>query len=448
MKKGKKVLRPGGFGRLANIDECYPAFLSWGLISGNDKPSAGVNTHTSILNRFLQSGSTSRITRTAGAYGGVAAKPVSFALLGNCHPTTALQMLTGGTGVHVAAAHDRLLFYTCPRIQPHEPLPQSVQVVGPRFFWSDLPTELADLSGLAPLLHDPEMAAHSGQMCSVLICCICLMTRLGHLLPRLLCPHGSSRHIVVAKVFIFESITFWPQNMNLLLVHPTLETSIPKTVTSTQTDYTIITAYTYGEASISFKFPFGKLIRRMLQRTACDLRRVLLAEDPAGLLSEECLDFVTAALAEETEVEIRHADRCPTCASTMTRHHTCPCHILTAQGLVTAKHVAMRCLAKGCANRRKFVWSNFLAKNKGDHVWTGGSQRQDVAMVTPHFGVTWQWQKQFSRRILHHRASFQGESLVHDLAAAGLEHGNERIAEAWCKLQLLNKCLASQDVLT
>eukprot|EP00435_Cladocopium_sp_Y103_P027408 s696_g6.t1 len=114
VKKSKnKICRPGGFGRLANIDEVYPAFLAFGLISGGEGPKHGasVNSHTSTLNRFLQTGSTSRLTRTAGAYGGVASLPVSFALLGNGHPATTLAMLEGATGIQVAATHENLVLH-------------------------------------------------------------------------------------------------------------------------------------------------------------------------------------------------------------------------------------------------------------------------------------------------------------------------------------------------
>ena len=122
-----------------------------------------VNSHTSTLNRFLQTGSASRLTRTAGAYGGVAALPVSFGLVGNAHPAATLAMLEGSTGIQVAATHERILFYTCPWVQPHEKFSASVPVVGPRFLWTSFPPELAEFSGLTALLRDPERASHSGR---------------------------------------------------------------------------------------------------------------------------------------------------------------------------------------------------------------------------------------------------------------------------------------------
>eukprot|EP00435_Cladocopium_sp_Y103_P018575 s1337_g4.t1 len=164
-KKSGRIWGPGGYGRLANVDEVYPSFLAFGLLSGSDaaksshgKSATGINSATSLLNRFFQTGGSSRLTRTAGAYGGAAAHSVSFALVGNAHPTTALGMLDGTSGCHVAAAHERILFYSCPRIQPHSPLPDVVRVSGPRYIWTDMPEELAELAGLTELLRDPERA--------------------------------------------------------------------------------------------------------------------------------------------------------------------------------------------------------------------------------------------------------------------------------------------------
>jgi len=165
IKKKKGSLKPGSFGRLANVDEVYPCFLAFGLLtSESSKGSIGVNSHTSLLNRFLQTGTSGRITRTAGAYGGAAAKPVSFALVGNAHPSTVLAMLDGTSGHQVAAAHDRFIFYTCPRVVPHEAVPSSVAVRGTRHMWTPLfPDELAEIAGLTHVVHDPERAVLAGR---------------------------------------------------------------------------------------------------------------------------------------------------------------------------------------------------------------------------------------------------------------------------------------------
>ena len=150
------------FGRLANIDEVYPSFLAFGLIDADQKGKVGVNTHPSVLNRFLQSGGAAKVTRSAGTYGGALAPRVSFGLVGNAHPSLAFAMVDGSTGCQVAAAHDRLLFYTAPRVVPHEDVSESVKIRGPRYIWTDIPRELAELAGLGGLIEDPDKAAVSG----------------------------------------------------------------------------------------------------------------------------------------------------------------------------------------------------------------------------------------------------------------------------------------------
>lgn len=60
-----------------------------------------------------------------------------------------------------------------------------------------------------------------------------------------------------------------------------------------------------------------------------------------------------------------------------------------------------------------------------------------MAAPCPSFGVTWAWHDQFTKRILHHHASFRKESYVHAFEHHGLSHGHELIFDAWLKLQLL-----------
>ena len=38
-------------------------------------------------------------------------------------------------------------------------MPDAVRVSGPRYIWTDMPEELAELAGLTELLRDPERAA-------------------------------------------------------------------------------------------------------------------------------------------------------------------------------------------------------------------------------------------------------------------------------------------------
>ena len=98
---------------------------------------------------LLQSGSSSsKVTRAACAYGGAGAQTVSFALVGNAHPTTALDMLQ-------ALLDARLQLLTTASCSS----PPRVKVSGPRFVWTDIPPELAQLAGLEEVVADLDRAA-------------------------------------------------------------------------------------------------------------------------------------------------------------------------------------------------------------------------------------------------------------------------------------------------
>ena len=153
----------------------------------------------------------------------------------------------------------------------------------------------------------------------------------------------------------------------------------------------------------------------MLCRTSSDFRNLLLNADPAGLLSDGLLDHLSHALVSPGLLEVSHRDECSACGHRMQRKLCVSCHILTPHGLEPATHVALSCRIRQRASRGKVVWANFVSNARGDHTWSHASGRPEIAMMTPHFGVTWSWHSQFSRRILHHHASFWGESLVHDL---------------------------------
>ena len=172
-----------------------------------------------------------------------------------------------------------------------------------------------------------------------------------------------------------------------------------------------------------------------------DVARALHDADPAGLLPNSAVDHVATALTSTggITIEVAHESACPLCFTKMNAAGARTCHILTCSGLVEATHVPLRCSKKKCKALNKVVWANFQADAKGTYTWLDGSVRPDVAMLSPSFGVTWQWHSQFSKRMLHHHASFLGESYVHAFEAHGLSHGHELIAAAWSKLQLLSR---------
>eukprot|EP00435_Cladocopium_sp_Y103_P013966 s1337_g3.t1 len=177
----------------------------------------------------------------------------------------------------------------------------------------------------------------------------------------------------------------------------------------------------------------------MLQPSPSEVREILRNADPAALLPEPVLRSIADKIASPGRIEITHADECPSCGKAMAKHITVPCQILTSHGITEATHAARVCRRRKCPMRDKYVWSNFIAHEKGSHTWSADTARTDVAMLTTRFGVTWEWHTQFTRRIVHQHASFLGECRVHNLADHGVEHGHEKIANAWMKLQLLKR---------
>lgn len=186
-------------------------------------------------------------------------------------------------------------------------------------------------------------------------------------------------------------------------------------------------------------------MKRMILHNASDVHALLVNADPAGLLSDGLLQHISSTIMAPGPVDICHRPACMACGRTMSHSHSTQCHVLTPDGLQVARHVAQRCWARHCVARGHVVWSNFVARAKGKHYWCDGSAKPDIAMLTPRFGVTWSWHAQFTRRILYHHASFLGESLVHNLASAGLKKGRLWIANAWLKLQLLPKWQRMRD---
>lgn len=89
--------------------------------------------------------------------------PVSCAILGNGHPEMVVPMERGDTGNHTGATRERCLLYTARRVQPHESLPHGYHLPDgvPAWSWIPFDKELANMSGLAELYADPEVASAS-----------------------------------------------------------------------------------------------------------------------------------------------------------------------------------------------------------------------------------------------------------------------------------------------
>jgi len=96
---------------------------------------------------LVQSGKSDRETQSTGSHGGMGCPPVSPSLLGNFHPTPAIEMIRGERGDHGCQAKARLIVVTGTPVQPHE-LYGAVGEVEPRANWVPVPPEIHSEVGL------------------------------------------------------------------------------------------------------------------------------------------------------------------------------------------------------------------------------------------------------------------------------------------------------------
>ena len=97
---------------------------------------------------MAQSGKSDHETKTCGSHGGLEAPPITVSLLGNFHPTPAIEMLTGERGDHGCQAKARLHVATGLPIQPHEQYDSIEGVLECKVKWVTIPAVLYDEIGL------------------------------------------------------------------------------------------------------------------------------------------------------------------------------------------------------------------------------------------------------------------------------------------------------------
>lgn len=85
-----------------------------------DGPGAGQTPLAGWFNRLVQTGKSDHETKSNGSHGGLSCPPVSLSLLGNFHPTPAIEMVRGDRGDHGCQAKARLVIVTGQPVQPHE----------------------------------------------------------------------------------------------------------------------------------------------------------------------------------------------------------------------------------------------------------------------------------------------------------------------------------------
>ena len=155
------------YGVLVNLDESYKLLRTLGLIAAEKKNSDpnSVTDAASEFNRLVQTGTTSLATKTSGSFGSAGGPVVTMGLGGNAHPSVIVPMERGEVGPNHAAAKERLIFATGPPIEPHDPLPERLELPAgtPAWRWPKLLRCMVEPLGLPPGVTDPRVASEQLQ---------------------------------------------------------------------------------------------------------------------------------------------------------------------------------------------------------------------------------------------------------------------------------------------
>eukprot|EP00973_Karenia_brevis_P061506 8551962-Karenia_brevis.AAC.1 len=95
--------------------------------------------------------------------------------------------------------------------------------------------------------------------------------------------------------------------------------------------------------------------------------------DIARLCNDDDLYRMAEAVVEKSTIlSVEYPDtQCPCCSKSLSKYRqkTVTAWVLTVNGLRKYQHVPKRCFHAGCAQRYKFLWSNFVSSSKGKHEW-------------------------------------------------------------------------------
>ena len=114
------------FGTGLIFDEAYQFLQDISILDkpsekrGSEGPGSGQTPLAGWFNRLCQSGKSDHETKSNGSHGGLSCPPCSVSLLGNFHPTPAIEMVGGQRGDHGCQAKARLMLVTGRPVQPHE----------------------------------------------------------------------------------------------------------------------------------------------------------------------------------------------------------------------------------------------------------------------------------------------------------------------------------------
>lgn len=143
------------FGQPLIYDEAYGFLQDLSLL---DKPgekrtsesnASGQTPLAGWFNRLLQCGKSDHETKSNGSHGGLGCPSVSTSIVGNFHPTQAIEMLRGERGDHGCQSKARLLFCTGTPVQPHEAfLKEDGSTLSSSLEWYRIPDGCRDFIGL------------------------------------------------------------------------------------------------------------------------------------------------------------------------------------------------------------------------------------------------------------------------------------------------------------
>ena len=117
--------------------------------------------------------------------------------------------------------------------------------------------------------------------------------------------------------------------------------------------------------------------------------------------------------------------------------------ILHTSGMLSKRHVPLRCQSKVCTLKDSYVWHNYISR-QGKHFFTGDVTKLRCLMVSSTFGCTMDWLNQFHLRLLREHATFVGEAFVArafdqviGCSEAPLARLRLNIADVWFKWRIL-----------
>ena len=203
------------------------------------------------------------------------------------------------------------------------------------------------------------------------------------------------------------------------------------------------------------------LLRSRMERDMqAQLLRAFRDVDPAGLIDDATLRRLVVAAESATVVVVAQphviAPR-PACVGCGRPAHPRPdkqvkAVVLDVTGLRSVVHEPARCQSSSCAVKGKYVWQNFVSLRKGCREWRGSPPSAlEYIMLSPDFGVAQRWHHQFTQRLLHQYASFQGEAEVHarpwrdcgavpEVGGVSVVTLKRNIRRAWFLVALLKRC--------